>query len=395
MAVSFKKIENHFSNLYDNADRTLIILGILLVLISFAAAFSTSSNLINHYMKHTAGYYLTKHFILVVAGLVVFMAATVIPVNWYKKFAYYMMAGSTLLVLYTDFFGGTAGVENVRRWLRFGPVSIQPSMIALTVSLMFTAYYLDKHKQVKTSFSYDVQRYWMWLGAIAFAVVIYNNSTALLILMLNGILLFIGGYSFKKFLYALLMGLMMGLMYFLAAKAFPQYIPNRIDTLMKRVERFTGKGDETDIQSLRAKIAIASGGLFRFAPGKSVQKNLLSQSSSDFIYAVIVEEYGAVLGGLLVLLLYILLSVKILAISRLTNLDYYRRLLVLALGLPITFQALINMSVAVGLIPVTGQPLPVISSGGTTLFMTAFSLGVIAYIGAQAKWEQNNMENNE
>lgn len=382
----------HIDRLQRYADRTLLIIGALLVLISFAAAFSTSSNLVNHYRVHGAGYYLMKHFFLVAAGVVIFFVSSSINTSFYKKYAHLLLWMVIALVIFTDIFGQSAGVENVRRWLRFGPISVQPSLMALTFSLMFTAFYLDKIKNTKTDFSYDLRHYWIWLGILTGAVVIYNNSTALLIMTLNSLLLFLGGYGFKKFVYALLLGLVGILMYFLAAKAFPQYIPNRIDTLINRFERFTSKEkQQTDIQPLRAKIAIASGGLIRFAPGKSVQKNLLSQSSSDFIYAVIVEEYGALLGGVVILILYILLSIKILAISRLSK-NYYEKLLVLALGLPITFQAFINMAVAVGAIPVTGQPLPVISAGGTTLFMTAFALGVIIRIGISAKMQENQTD---
>jgi len=221
-------------------------------------------------------------------------------------------------------------------------------------------------------------------------VVIYNNSTAILIFGLNMILLFLGGYGFKKIFYAMAMSLVLLFVYFLAAKAFPQYIPNRIDTAVKRVMRFMDKDDkdELEIQPLRAKMAIASGRLFRFAPGKSVQKNLLSQSSSDFIYAILIEEYGLVFGGLAVLALYFILAFRILGISRMTE-NYFRKILVIAVGLPIIFQALINMSVASGLIPVTGQPLPILSAGGTTLFMTAFALGIITHISMQIRKEQH------
>ncbi len=380
----------HIDRLQRYADRTLLIIGALLVLISFAAAFSTSSNLVNHYQVHGAGYYLIKHFFLVAAGVVIFFVSSSINTWLYKKYAYPLLWMVIALVIFTDIFGQSAGVENVRRWLRIGLVSIQPSLMALTFSLMFTAFYLDKIKNRKADFGYDLRHYWIWLATITGAVIIYNNSTALLILTLNMLLLLLGGYGFKKFLYALLIGLVGIFMYFLAAKAFPQYIPNRIDTLINRFDRFISK-EKRDIQPLRAKIAIASGGLIRFAPGKSVQKNLLSQSSSDFIYAVIVEEYGALLGGVVILALYIILAIKILAISRLSK-NYYEKLLVLALGLPITFQAFINMAVAVGAIPVTGQPLPVISAGGTTLFMTAFALGVIIRIGISAKMQENQTD---
>jgi cell division protein FtsW len=208
-----------------------------------------------------------------------------------------------------------------------------------------------------------------------------NNSTALMIMILVFTVLFTAGYPFKKLMTVFVAGLMVIGVFYLAAKAFPGVLPNRIETLENRIKRFLNGEEEKTFeltQPVRAKMAIASGGFFRWAPGKSVQKNMLSQSSSDFVYAVIIEEYG-MFGGLVILILYLLLFVRVFIISQ--NLkEYFRKVLVLALGLPIIFQALVNMSVATGLIPVTGQPLPLISTGGTTVIMTGFVLGIIVKI---------------
>ncbi len=380
----------HIIRLQKYGDKPLLVTIAILTVISFAAAFSTSSNLVNTYRLHDPYYYLFKHFLLVVIALVIFLVTTAVPYRLYRRYAYFIMGGTLLLLLYTDLFGQAAGADGARRWIRLGILSIQPSIIALTVSLIFTASYLSRQQKQETPFTDDLKKYWIWLLALTGLVVIYNNSTAILIFGLNMILLFLGGYGFKKIFYAMAMSLVLLFVYFLAAKAFPQYIPNRIDTAVKRVMRFMDKDDkdELEIQPLRAKMAIASGRLFRFAPGKSVQKNLLSQSSSDFIYAILIEEYGLVFGGLAVLALYFILAFRILGISRMTE-NYFRKILVIAVGLPIIFQALINMSVASGLIPVTGQPLPILSAGGTTLFMTAFALGIITHISMQIRKEQH------
>jgi cell division protein FtsW len=166
------------------------------------------------------------------------------------------------------------------------------------------------------------------------------------------------------------------LFFVLVAKTFPDAFPNRVDTWMARIDNFaTDKPDEDDYQIEKAKIAIASGGLYGLGPGKSVQKNFLPQSSSDFIYAIIVEEYGMV-GGIAVLGLYLLLLFRFVVAAHKAN-SLFGKLVVVGLGFPIIFQAMTNMAVAVELLPVTGQTLPLISSGGTSIWMTCIALGII------------------
>ena len=188
--------------------------------------------------------------------------------------------------------------------------------------------------------------------------------------------MFIGKYPLKYIGIILGAGLL-GLTFFiLVAKAFPNAFPNRVDTWMARIDNFTSnKPDEDDYQIEKAKIAIASGGIYGLGPGKSVQKNFLPQSSSDFIYAIIVEEYGLI-GGLLVLGLYLLLLFRFVIAAHKAN-SLFGKLVVVGLGFPIIFQALTNMAVAVELLPVTGQTLPLISSGGSSIWMTCIALGII------------------
>src|SRR3970040_435554 len=165
--------------------------------------------------------------------------------------------------------------------------------------------------------------------------------------------------------------------FILLSKAFPDSrFFSRVNTWESRIENFsTDKPDEDDYQIEKAKIAIASGQLYGLGPGKSVQKNFLPQSSSDFIYAIIIEEYGLI-GGLMVLSLYLLLLFRfVIASHKATTL--FGKLVVIGLGFPMIFQAIINMAVAVELLPVTGQTLPLISSGGSSIWMTCIALGII------------------
>ena len=189
-------------------------------------------------------------------------------------------------------------------------------------------------------------------------------------------LAFIGKYPLKYIGIIIGAGII-GLVFFiLVAKAFPGAFPNRVDTWMARIDNFTSdKPDEDDYQIEKAKIAIASGGVYGLGPGKSVQKNFLPQSSSDFIYAIIVEEYG-LFGGLLVLGMYLLLLLRFVVAAHKAN-SLFGKLVVIGLGFPIIFQAMTNMAVAVELLPVTGQTLPLISSGGSSIWMTCIALGII------------------
>ena len=209
------------------------------------------------------------------------------------------------------------------------------------------------------------------------------------------ILTFLGGYPFRYIATIIGIGLIALTMFVLVAKSFPDVMPNRIDTWISRVENFmNGEDTEQDYQIEQAKIAIASGGISGAGPGKSVQKNVLPQSSSDFIYAIIIEEYGMI-GGLVLMLLYLWLLFRIVIVAQKADSDF-GKLLAIGVGLPIVFQALINMAVAVELFPVTGQTLPLISSGGTSIWMTCLAIGIILSVSAKRQEikEQENIEDN-
>jgi cell division protein FtsW len=207
-------------------------------------------------------------------------------------------------------------------------------------------------------------------------------------------LAFIGGYPLKHLLIVIGTGLLALTMFVLVAKAFPDAMPNRVDTWMSRIENFAnGEDTDADYQIEHAKIAIATG-ISPLGPGKSVQKNFLPQSSSDFIFAIIIEEYG-LFGGVFLLFLYSMLLFRIVIVSQKSD-TIFGKLLVLGVGLPIVFQALINMAVAVELFPVTGQTLPLISSGGTSIWMTCLAIGIILSVSAKREEmkEQEDAEDN-
>ena len=190
-------------------------------------------------------------------------------------------------------------------------------------------------------------------------------------------LTFVGKYPLKYIGFILGAGFVVLAMFVLLSKAFPDSrFFSRVNTWESRIENFTtDKPGEDDYQIEKAKIAIASGGIYGLGPGKSVQKHFLPQSSSDFIYAIIVEEWGLI-GGLGVLLMYLLLFFRFIVAAHKAN-TLFGKLMVVGLGFPIIFQAMINMAVAVELLPVTGQTLPLISSGGSSIWMVCIALGII------------------
>ena len=210
-------------------------------------------------------------------------------------------------------------------------------------------------------------------------------------------LVFVGKYPLKYLGTVIGMGVTMLTLFVLFAKAFPDAMPNRVDTWLNRIERFTSdEPNEDDYQIEKAKIAIATGNIYGLGPGKSVQKNFLPQSSSDFIFAIIVEEYGLI-GGIGVLFLYLMLFFRFLVSAHKAP-TLFGKLLIVGLGFPIIFQALINMGVAVELLPVTGQTLPLISSGGSSIWMTCIAIGIIISVTkkeeevAQEKAEKEQRE---
>jgi len=207
------------------------------------------------------------------------------------------------------------------------------------------------------------------------------------------IICFLGGYPIKYLLLIITTGVFALTIFILTVKAYPDIMPNRVDTWTSRVENFiNSENTESNYQIEKAKIAIATGGIKGLGPGKSIQKNFLPQSSSDFIYAIIIEEFGLI-GGLFLVILYLWFLFRIVIISNKSE-SIFGSLLAISMGLPIVFQAFINMSVAVELMPVTGQTLPLISSGGTSIWMTCFSIGIILSVSKNYEKEDEIIDQN-
>lgn len=290
-----------------------------------------------------------------------------------------------VLLVVTMLQGTTIEGANASRWIQIPIVgmSFQTSTLAAVVLMVYVARYLSKIQDKDITFKESILPLWLPVFLVLILILPANFSTTAIMFTMVLILAFIGGYPTKYIAVIIGTGIVALGLFVLVAKAFPDLMENRINTWENRIENFMQGGEDTeaDYQIEKAKIAIASGGIQGVGPGKSVQKNFLPQSSSDFIFAIIVEEYGLI-GGLFLVVMYCWLLFRIVIISQKAD-TIFGKLLVLGVGLPIVFQAFINMAVAVELFPVTGQTLPLISSGGTSIWMTCLAFGIILSVSAK------------
>lgn len=369
---------------YIQGDRAIWGIIGLLALFSFLPVYSASSNLAYLYGDGSTLPYLFKHFAHLILGFAILYGVHKIPYHYFRGLSIIAIPVIVLLLIITMAEGTTIDGANASRWIRvpFVGVTFQTSTLAGVVLMTYVARYLSRIKDKTITFKETLLPLWLPVFIVLALILPANFSTTAIFFAMIVMLVFIGGYPVKYLGIILGAGLIFLTLFVLSAKAFPGVFPNRVDTWISRVENFgDGKDTEADYQIEKAKIAIASGGITGLGPGKSVQKNFLPQSSSDFIYAIIVEEWG-LFGGLFLMALYLLLLFRIVVVAHKST-SVFGKLLVIGVGLPIVFRAMINMAVAVELFPVTGQNLPLISSGGTSIWMTCLALGMILSVSAK------------
>ncbi|SRX54642.1 FtsW/RodA/SpoVE family cell cycle protein [Aequorivita sp. CIP111184] len=369
---------------YIQGDRAIWGVVGLLALFSFLPVYSASSNLAYLYGDGSTLPYLFKHFAHLVLGFAILYGVHKIPYHYFRGLSIIAVPVVILLLIITMAEGTTIEGANASRWIRvpFVGVTFQTSTLAGVVLMTYVARYLSRIKDKTVTFKETILPLWIPVFIVLALILPANFSTTAIFFLMIVILVFIGGYPLRYLGIILGAGLIFLTLFVLAAKAFPGVFPNRVDTWISRVENFSDDKDtEADYQIEKAKIAIASGGVTGLGPGKSVQKNFLPQSSSDFIYAIIVEEFG-LLGGLFLMVLYLFLLFRIVVVAHKST-SIFGKLLVIGVGLPIIFRAMINMAVAVELFPVTGQNLPLISSGGTSIWMTCLALGMVLSVSAK------------
>jgi cell division protein FtsW len=383
------------TRLFENikGDKTIWAIIAVLAVFSFLPVYSSSTNLVYVAGKGTTLGYLLKHAILLSLGFVIVYATHRIPFKYFSGLSVLMLPVVMLLLIFTLTQGTVIGGANASRWINIPIIGIgfQTSTLAAVVLMIYVSRYLAKNKEKEIHFKESFLYLWIPVGLVLLLILPANFSTTAITFVMIMLLVFLGGYPIKYLASILGIGILVFAIFVLTVKAFPDTMKNnRLGTWSSRVENFISGESEDNYQAEKAKIAIASGEIYGKGPGKSVQKNFLPQSSSDFIYAIIGEEFGLI-GAISILIFYLGLLFRIVIIATKTE-SIFGTLLVLGVGLPIVFQALINMAVAVGLFPVTGQPLPLISTGGTSIWMTCFAVGIVLSVSATN--EKETVKNN-
>ena len=366
-------------------DKAIWAVVALLALFSFLPVYSASSNLAYLYGDGNTFKFLLKHFAHLLLGFAILYGIHKMPYHYFKGLSIIALPVVVMLLLITLAQGTTIGGANASRWIRvpFVGVTFQTSTLASVVLLTYVARYLSRIKDKIVTFKETLLPLWLPVFLVLALILPANFSTTAIIFAMVVILLFVGGYPLRYLGMILLAGMVgLGLFIGFAKVSGIDSLDTKVTTWENRIKNYMNDEDtEADYQIEKAKIAIAMGGITGQGPGKSVQKNFLPQSSSDFIYAIIVEEFG-LLGALFLMFLYLLLLFRLVIVTYKAS-SIFGKLLVIGVGFPIVFQAMINMAVAVELFPVTGQTLPLISSGGTSIWMTCLALGMVLSVSAK------------
>ena len=376
-------------------DKTIWAIVAILAIFSFMPVYSASTNLVYVVGSGSTFGYLVKHMVLLIMGFAIIYGVHKIPYRYFSGGSVLMLPIVIILLVFTLMQGTTIGGANASRWINipFVGIGFQTSTLAGLVLMVYVARYLAKNKEKEIRFKESLWQLWLPVAAILILILPANFSTTAIIFTMILTLTFVGGYPIKYLGFILGVGILALAFFVLIAKAFPDAMPNRVQTWQNRIENFSDADNKEAYQVEKAKIAIATGGAVGVGPGKSIQKNFLPQSSSDFIFAIIIEEYGLA-GGFIIVSIYFLLLFRIFVVIRKTT-TIFGTLLVLGVGFPIIFQATINMAVATNLFPVTGQTLPLISSGGTSIWMTCFALGMILSVSAsKQETEEDILDDN-
>ncbi len=369
-------------------DRGLWLLSGLLAVIGTLTVYSASSNLAFNADGSTITD-LVKHSAFLFSGFLIALFVHRMNYRLFGTLAKLLIVPVILLLIYTLVNG--VNISNAARWIRlpFGQ-TFQPSALAAIVLIAYVARYLAVHSKEELQ---GFRKHFIGLILPILLVVGFilpaNFSTAALIFGVSYLLLFIGGYPIRNLMILAGSGIVALALFIALVFSFPN-ISNRVETWKVRIESFWGGESTENYQVTKAKMAIAEGQVFGKGPGKSVLKNFLPQSNSDFIFAVIAEELGT-FGSGLVIVIYMWIIFRILTIANKAR-SSFGSMLALGLGLIILAQALVNLSVAVNLIPVTGQTLPLVSKGGTSVWMTALALGMILSVSRGKNSEENEEE---
>ena len=369
-------------------DKVIWAVVILLSILSILAVYSSTGTLAYKERGGNTEYFLIKHGGILLLGLFLMYIAHLVKYTYYSRIAQILLLITYPLLILTLFLG--TNLNEASRWLTIPGIGMtfQTSDLAKLALIMYIARLLAKKQEEIKDFKSAFIPIMLPVLIISALILPGNLSTCMMVMMTSLILMFIGRVNTKYLLGFVGTGIAMISVFIIIALNSPN--KGRVGTWMNRVDNFFNPSQDDNYQVEQAKIAIATGGILGKLPGNSTQRNFLPHPYSDFIFAIILEEYGLV-GGFLVMLLYLILLYRSVHIATKCE-RIFPALLVTGCALMLVFQALVNMAVAVNLMPVTGQPLPLVSMGGTSLWFTSISIGIILSVSRSIESE---IEDNE
>lgn len=371
-------------------DKVIWVVVAILTFISLLTVYSASESVANRSYNGNNAFVLLRHAVMLLLGLACMFGASRINYKMYSKLLLLLFWIAIPLLIYTLFFG--KNLNHAQRVIGIAGVTFQTSDLAKIALIGFLARVLTLRRDELDDFKELGIRVMLPILVIVGLIFPENFSTAAMLFATCIVMMFLSKVKMKYIFGFIGIIMLAGGIFMLVSFAFAK--DNRSATWVNRIERFLSSSEEeaddtANFQVMQSKIAIAGGGLIGKSPGKSTQRNVLPHPYSDFIYAIVLEEYGLI-GGIFVLALYLILLYRATRII-LRAPQSFGGLLAMGLAFSLVMQAMVNMGVAVGLFPVTGQPLPFISMGGTSLLFTGLSIGIIISVTR----EINKVNNDE
>jgi len=369
---------------YFKGDRTIWLVVFILTLFSLMAVYSSTGTLAYKYKSGNTEFYLFRQMAFLLAGIGIMYAAHLVKYTYYSKISMLALAVAVPLLVLTLIFG--TNLNEASRWLTLPGTGItfQTSDLAKLALIMFVARMLSKRQEAIKEFKGAFVPIMIPVILVCLLIFPANLSTTAMLMFTCCLLMFIGRIRLRYIVLfsvtcVAVLALVIGIMLLTKNEG-------RIGTWKARIENFTNGDADGNYQAQQSKIAIASGGFLGKFPGNSTQRNFLPHPYSDFIYAIIVEEYGLV-GGILIIFLYMLLFFRVIRFIHHSP-RAFGTLLAIGCSFSLVFQAMINMAVAVNLFPVTGQPLPLVSMGGTSTLFTSLAIGIILSVSREIEKEK-------
>ncbi len=375
---------------YFGGDRIIWAVIIVLSLYSLLSVYSTSGILVYRNPGSSPTYFVVRHAMFLMAGFLLVYFTHLIPYKYFSRLSQLLLVIAIPLLVITLFFGKS--INEANRWLEVPIIGLtfQTSDFAKLALIMYLARLLSQKQNEIKDFYKAFLPLIIPTGLVCILIMPEDLSTALILLTTCIILMYIGRINTQHLLLLILGGMLVIGSY--AGISILLDKEGRVGTWQNRIESYLDS-DTENYQVEQAKIAIARGGFLGKFPGNSTQRNFLPHSYSDFIYAVIIEEYGLILGGIPILLLYLILIYRAGVMVRKST-RTFPAFLAVGLALGLVLQAMVHMAVSVNLFPVTGQPLPLVSMGGTSLILTSLSLGMILSVSKGIQEQQLQKESN-